>query len=77
MSAVEQFDQLVEQAEKLGYRIRYDYFGGTGGGLCEFGGATWIFVDLALPPHEQLELMQESLSKDPRVNSQLADSKAA
>lgn len=33
MSTIEQIEQWVHAAEQLGYRIRYDYFGGTGGGL--------------------------------------------
>ena len=47
MSTIEQIDQLVEIAQQLGYRVRYDYFGGTGGGVCESREANsclWIWL---------------------------------
>ena len=47
MSTIEQIEQLVEIAQQIGYRIRYDYFGGTGGGVCEFSGnngCSWIWL---------------------------------
>lgn len=65
MSTIQQFDHLVEIAEQLGYRIRYDYFGGTGGGVCEFSGNKWLFLDLALTSAEQLELLQKTLANEP------------
>ena len=65
MSTIQQFDQLVDIAERLGYRIRYDYFGGTGGGVCEFSGNKWLFLDLALSSAEQLEQLQETLANEP------------
>ena len=65
MSTIQQFDQLVEIAEQLGYRVRYDYFGGTGGGVCEFSGNKWLFLDLALSSAEQLEQLQETLANEP------------
>jgi hypothetical protein len=65
MSTMQQFDQLIEIAEQLGYRIRYDYFGGTGGGVCEFSGNKWLFLDLALTSTEQLEQLQKTLANEP------------
>ena len=65
MSTIEQTDQLIEIAEQLGYRIRHDYFGGTGGGKCEFGGQKWLFIDLALTSVEQLDQLQEALADEP------------
>ena len=58
MSIVEQFDELVEIALQLGYKIRYDYFGGTGGGVCEHGGTKWLFIDLGMSAVERLEKLQ-------------------
>jgi hypothetical protein len=69
MSTIEQLDQWVEIAQRLGYRIRYDYFGGTGGGICEFGKQKWIFIDLALNATEQLEQLQQSLADEPLLST--------
>ena len=65
MSTIERIEQLVGIAQQLGYRVRYDYFGGTGGGCCQIGGGKWLFIDLALTSSEQLELLQKSLSNEP------------
>jgi len=65
MSTIQQLDQLVQVAEQLGYRVRYDYFGGTGGGICEFSGKKWLFLDLALTSAEQLDQLQNALANEP------------
>jgi len=69
MSTIEQIDQLVEVAQQLGYRVRYDYFGGTGGGVCEFSGNKWLFLDLALTSAEQLEQLLSSLANEPLLST--------
>ena len=69
MSTIQEFDQLVAIAETLGYRIRYDYFGGTGGGVCEFAGTKWLFIDLALTCNEQLEQLRGTLAKEPLLST--------
>ena len=69
MSTVEQIDQLVDIAEQLGYRVRYDYFGGTGGGVCEFSGNKWLFLDLALTSVEQLDQLQTALANEPLLST--------
>jgi hypothetical protein len=67
MIALEQLDQLIEITRRQGYRIRYEYFGGTGGGFCQFNGAKWLFIDLALNTHEQLEHLQLQLANEPSI----------
>lgn len=62
MSVLEQTEKLIELAQQLGYQIRYDYFGGTGGGFCQVNGKKWLFIDLALNGVEQLEHLEKSLS---------------
>ena len=62
---LEQVESWLETARHLGYRVRYDHFGGTGGGVCEFGGQKWIFMDVSLASCEQLALLEESIPKDP------------
>ena len=71
MSVIEEFDQLIAEAQRVGYRVRYDYFGGTGGGICQFGGINWLFIDLALSVHERLDLLRNQLGSDPSFDSEL------
>ena len=73
MSTIERIEQLIEIAQQLGFRIRHDYFGGTGGGKCEFGGQKWIFIDLALTSVEQLDQLEEALADEPLLPT-LSDS---
>ncbi|MDG1874646.1 MAG: hypothetical protein P8J27_12095 [Mariniblastus sp.] len=69
MSTIEQIDQLVCLAEKLGYQVRYDYFGGTGGGVCEFSSKKFLFMDLALTSAEQLDRLQKAFAEEPMLSS--------
>ena len=69
MSIVQQFDELVEIAQQLGYKIRYDYFGGTGGGVCEYGGTKWLFIDLGMSTVDRLEKLQTILSIEPLLDT--------
>ena len=77
MSTIQKIDHLTAIAEQLGYQIRYDYFGGTGGGTCEFAGKKVLFMDLALTSAEQLERLQDTLVKDPLFSSALAENESA
>lgn len=78
MNAVEEFERLINIAQESGYRVRYDYFGGTGGGVCRFGGTQWLFVDLALSVTERLDSLKSQLSSDPMLDAKLnQDSRAA
>jgi len=62
MHTVELREQALALAEQLGYRIREEWLGGSGGGQCEFAGCRWIFVDLALNAEEQLEQVAEGFT---------------
>ncbi len=68
MKIVEQLEALLLQAESAGYRIRYEDLGGVGGGICQFGGAKWLFVDLSLGPIDRLEKVRDALLKDPTLS---------
>ena len=61
MHTVELLEDALGTAERLGYRTRQEWLGGTGGGACEFAGQRWIFVDLALTAIEQLEQVTNAL----------------
>ena len=69
MHTVELLDQALKTAERLGYGIRQQWLGGTGGGACRFAGRKWIFVDLALSPVEQLDQVIKALKQDPQIYS--------
>jgi len=68
MHTVELLDQCCEIAQQLGYQIRHEWLGGSGGGACEFAGRKWIFIDLALNADEQLEQVADVLRADPAVH---------
>ncbi len=68
MHTVELLEECCETARQLGYRIRHEWLGGSGGGACEFGGRKWIFIDLALNADEQLEQVSEALRQDPGIH---------
>jgi hypothetical protein len=67
MHTADLLDHALRAAERLGYRIRQEWLGGNGGGDCEIQGQKWIFVDLALSPHDQLQLVVEVLRREPRA----------
>jgi hypothetical protein len=69
MHTVELLDQALKTAERLGYGIRQEWLGGTGGGACSFSGRKWIFVDLALNPVEQLDQVIKALKEDSQIYS--------
>ena len=65
MSIITQLEQSIESARQLGYDVRFDWFGGTGGGICQVNGKKVLFIDLALSPVEQLERVRLALGSDP------------
>ena len=64
MQTVELLEAGFAAAQQLGYNIRHEWLDGNGGGVCEFGGARWIFVDLAQNPGEQLDQVVEAIRND-------------
>lgn len=69
MHTVEMRERMIRLAEDLGYDVRQEWLGGTGGGVCEFGGRRHIFLDLALSAVEQLDQLAQALAQDPAVHS--------
>lgn len=69
MRTVELLEQAIETAETLGYQVRHEYLGGAGGGACEFKNQKWLFVDLALNTHEQLEQVLDALQQIQAIHS--------
>lgn len=69
MHTVQLREQALAVARQLGYCIREEWLDGSGGGLCEFAGRRWIFVDLAQSAVEQLEQIAEALRSDPAIHT--------
>ena len=69
MHTVELLEEALEVAERCGFKIRHEWLGSVGGGLCEFGGQKWLFVDLSLNAIEQLEQVSEALRQDASIHT--------
>lgn len=61
MRSVEKLAEALAWAQQMGYHVRHEYLGGTGGGCCEVGGKRILFVDLALSAAEQLDHVVDAL----------------
>lgn len=68
MHTVELLDEALAVAEQLGFAIRHEWMGGTGG-ACEIAGKPWMFVDLSLTTDEQLDQVIESIKSHQGVHS--------
>jgi hypothetical protein len=67
MHTVEMLERLLALASQMGYVIRQEWLGGSGGGECQFGGRRYLFVDLALSAVEQLDQVAGVLRNDPTL----------
>ncbi len=70
MHTVELLEEAIALAEQAGYQVRQEWLDGIGGGPCEVRGRKWIFLDLATGPTEQLDLVVQTLRREPGVCSQ-------
>jgi hypothetical protein len=69
MHTVDLLQQVLALAKQLGYTVRMEDLGGEGGGICEFGGKRWLFVDLAASTIDQLRRSCDALRLDPQLAS--------
>ena len=69
MHTVELLEEAIRLAERVGYRVRQDWLGGSGGGGCEIKGRRWLFLDLAVGPLEQFEQVVDTLRREPEASS--------
>ena len=67
MHTVELLEQSMDAARRLGYRVRHECLDGVEGGICEFGGRTWIFLDVTLAAEDRLDQVLSALQNDPRI----------
>jgi hypothetical protein len=68
MHTVELLDQAIDSARRLGFQVRLEWLGGSGGGSCELRGEKWIFIDLALNVDEQLATVLAALGQEADEN---------
>ena len=61
MNLIETIEQRIGLAEAAGFQVRFEYFGGAGGGICSYGGKRWMFLDLTLTAQEQLDRINQML----------------
>ena len=64
MHTVELLRQAIDLAERLGYQVRQEWLGGCGGGGCVLKGRKMLFLDLALPPADQLDQILDTFRND-------------
>jgi hypothetical protein len=60
--SVELLEQALEEARRLGFRIREDALDGCLGGECQIKGQRWLFIDPSLSTRERLELVLDALT---------------
>lgn len=66
MHTVELYDRAKEFAAELGYHVREENLGGSGGGACTVAGRKCVFVDMTMTAAEQLEQIVRALDADPQ-----------
>ena len=64
MHSVELLEHALTAASRLGYKIRQEWLGASGG-ACVIKGQKWIFLDHGQTPVEQLGVVTESLRGEP------------
>jgi len=64
MHTTETLEHALGLANQLGYDIRHDWLGGSGGGGCILRGRKLLLIDLALGTAEQLEQVIDALRHD-------------
>ena len=67
MHSVELLREAIELAKQLGYAVRQEWLGGSGGGACEVRGCKILFLDVAAGPADQLDQVLDALRSDPKV----------
>jgi hypothetical protein len=59
---VERLESALDVARRMGYGVREEWLGGSGGGACVLKGRRWLFLDLAQPPEEQLAVVEAAIN---------------
>jgi hypothetical protein len=64
MDSVELLEEAIRAARQVGYEIREDWLGGSGGGACVVRGRKMLFLDLSLGPRQRLDQVLAGLRSD-------------
>ena len=64
MNTIADLDQKLDAIRSLGYTVRYDWFGGAGGGACRIGDRKYLFLDLALGAIDHLSVANQLLDRE-------------
>jgi hypothetical protein len=68
MHTVDLLEEAIALAENVGYQVRQEWLGGSGGGRCEVKGRKCLFLDLAVGPRDQLDVVIEALRVEPSLH---------
>lgn len=64
MAMMALLNEAIRLLQECGYTIRQEWLDGSGGGACAVKGQKLFFLDLALSPQEQLELILNTLREE-------------
>ena len=64
------FEESLQLARDLGYRVREEPLGELPGGTCSVDGVPQILLNLEHPPARRLDELLRSLASDPRTAEQ-------
>jgi hypothetical protein len=67
MDSVELLEEALNAAREIGFDIREEWFGGSGGGACAVRGRKILFLDLNLGPRQRLDQVLTALRSDPQT----------
>ncbi|HEV3417618.1 MAG TPA: hypothetical protein VG056_12415 [Pirellulales bacterium] len=67
MHSVELLEEALDAARRIGFQIREEWFGGSGGGACTVRGRKFLFLDLNLSTRDRLEQVLSALREDPQT----------
>ena len=67
MNSVELLEEAIDAARRVGFDVREEWFGGSGGGACAVHGKKLLFLDLNLGPRERLLQVADALRGDPET----------
>jgi hypothetical protein len=70
MHTVVLLSYALNLAERLGYAVRQEWIEGDGGGSCVLRGRKLLFINLATPPDDQLEVVLNVLRSEPSAIQQ-------
>ena len=68
MHTVELYERAKQLAAQVGYHVREENLGGSGGGACTVAGRRCLFVDITMTAPEKLDQILDALDADPLLD---------